>query len=127
MLKGIHAVGTDRVLSVSMVVSVKVRPQLIHFDELPDGSWRITFNPKLIEDYVKLEQISFERDAKGSVIAAHLEGIGKTLAFSKVRGIVAPSRIYIEEGPKGWEMFYSSNCFPDFSQITALKMERHLD
>lgn len=125
MLKHIVAEGTGRILDVSMVVSVKVRPQLIHFDELPDGSWRITYNPKLIEEFRDLEQISFERDTKGNVVAAHLEGIVKTLTFSKVRGIVAPSRIYIEEGPKGWEMFYSSNFFTDFNEITGLKMDRH--
>lgn len=45
-------------LDLTKCVSVKTKNNMIHFDELPDGSWRLIYNGNMIPDFTKIE--SFE-------------------------------------------------------------------
>lgn len=48
----------EKVLILSKATSVKTNKNMIHFDELDDGTWRLIYNPNLIPDFSKV--LSFE-------------------------------------------------------------------
>lgn len=50
--------GTDITLELSKATAVKTLKNMIHLDQLDDGSWRIIYNSNLIPDFSKV--ISFE-------------------------------------------------------------------
>lgn len=42
--RAIKVEGTDTVLELSKFATPKTEKEFIHFDKLPDGSWRLLFN-----------------------------------------------------------------------------------
>jgi hypothetical protein len=61
--RAIKVVGTDQVLEISKVTAVKLDgPQMIHLDQLPDGTWRLIYNPNTIPDFTKVAALEFIRE-----------------------------------------------------------------
>jgi hypothetical protein len=58
MRRAIKVNGTDLVLELSKATAVKTDKNMIHFDQLQDGTWRLIYNGNLIPDFTKV--INFE-------------------------------------------------------------------
>jgi len=52
----------DIVLDLSKAVAVKTKQRMIHFDELPDGSWRLIYNGDHIPDFTKIKSFKIVRE-----------------------------------------------------------------
>ena len=46
MRRAIKLEGTDLVLELSKFATPKTEKEFIHFDKLPDGTWRLLYNVK---------------------------------------------------------------------------------
>jgi len=53
--------GIDKELELSKAVSVKTNKQMIHLDQLSDGSWRLIYNSELIPDFTKVKNFEIIR------------------------------------------------------------------
>ena len=53
--------GTGQELQVSKVTSVNVSINMIHLDQLLDGTWRLTYNENLIPDLTAVEALEIVR------------------------------------------------------------------
>lgn len=62
MRRAIKLKGTDIVLEVSKATAVKTKSNMIHFDQLPDGTWRIIYNGNMIPDFTKIEAFEIVRE-----------------------------------------------------------------
>ncbi len=60
--RAIELVGTDQTLEVSKVTAVKTQNNMIHFDQLPDGTWRIIYNSNQIPDFSVIESFKIIRE-----------------------------------------------------------------
>lgn len=58
----IKLIGSDIELIVSKVTAVRTQKKMLHFDELPDGTWRIIYNEIQIPDFTKIEGIDITRE-----------------------------------------------------------------
>lgn len=58
MRRAIKVNGTDLVLELTKVAAVKTTKNMIYFDQLDDGTWRLIYNGNLIPDFTKV--INFE-------------------------------------------------------------------
>lgn len=54
--------GLDIKLELTKVTSIKTDKKMIHFDELPDGSWRLIYNGKQIEDISEVKGFKIIRE-----------------------------------------------------------------
>jgi len=52
--RAIEIEGIDEVLELSKVTAVKTDKNMIHFDQLEDGTWRLIYNGKMIPDFAKV-------------------------------------------------------------------------
>lgn len=62
MRRAIKLVGLDKELELSKVTAVKTEKNMIHLDQLPDGTWRLIYNGFLIPDITKLEALKILRE-----------------------------------------------------------------
>lgn len=62
MKRAIKIEGLDKELELSKVVAVKTDKQMIHIDPLPDGTWRLIYNSKLIPDFKDVEGFTVIRE-----------------------------------------------------------------
>ncbi len=63
MRRAIRIAGTDQVLELSKVTGVKLNgPAVIHFDQLPDGTWRLIYNTNMIPDFTKITAFEIIRE-----------------------------------------------------------------
>ena len=60
--RAIELVGTDIVLELSKATSVKTDNMMIHFDQLPDGTWRLIYNKDLIPDFSLIKCFNIIRE-----------------------------------------------------------------
>ena len=60
--RAVELVGVGIELELSKVTSVRTRQRMIHFDELPDGTWRLIYNGEMIEDFTKIEALKIIRE-----------------------------------------------------------------
>lgn len=58
MRRAVKVNGTELVLELSKATAVKTHKNMIHFDQLQDGTWRLIYNGNLIPDFTKV--INFE-------------------------------------------------------------------
>lgn len=58
----IELVGTDHVLELSKVTSVKTTKNMIHLDQLEDGTWRLIYNSNMIPDFKIVESLRVIRE-----------------------------------------------------------------
>lgn len=64
--RAIELVGTGTVLELSKATSVKTNSNMIHLDELPDGTWRLIYNSKMIPDFTKIKSFRIIREPEDS-------------------------------------------------------------
>lgn len=50
--------GIDLILELSKATAIKTDKNMIHFDQLEDGTWRLIYNGNLIPDFTKV--VNFE-------------------------------------------------------------------
>jgi hypothetical protein len=62
MKRSIEIEGLGIELELSKVTSVKTDKRMIHFDELPDGTWRLIYNGNQIEDISKVKGFRIVRE-----------------------------------------------------------------
>lgn len=63
MRRAISLDGTGVVLEISKLTSVKGdRFNCIHFDMLPDGTWRITYGENVVKEFSDIKNISIIRE-----------------------------------------------------------------
>lgn len=56
--------GTDEVLVLSKATAVKTKQNMIHIDQLPDGTWRLIYNGNMIPDFTKVLGLKIIREDK---------------------------------------------------------------
>ena len=54
--------GTNKVLELSKVTSVKTTENMIHLDQLKDGTWRLIYNKDMIPDFTKIKGFKIIRE-----------------------------------------------------------------
>jgi len=54
--------GTDIMLELSKATAVKTTKQMIHLDQLNDGTWRLIYNSDLIPDFTKVQALRIIRE-----------------------------------------------------------------
>lgn len=54
--------GTNKEGRISKVTSISSGQRMIHFDQLPDGTWRMIYNDDMFPDLRELEGIEIVRD-----------------------------------------------------------------
>lgn len=54
--------GTDLVLELSKVTAVKTKLNMIYFDQLQNGTWRLIYNGNLIPDFTKITSFEIVRE-----------------------------------------------------------------
>lgn len=60
--RAIKIKGTDQVLELSKVTAVRTAKNMIHFDQLPDGTWRLIYNSTMIPDIADVEAFEIIRE-----------------------------------------------------------------
>ena len=60
--RAIELTGTDIVLELSKATSVKTDTNMIHLDQLPDGTWRLIYNKNLIPDFSLIQALTIIRE-----------------------------------------------------------------
>ena len=60
--RAIELVGLDQTLEISKATAVRTNKNMIHLDQLDDGTWRIIWNGNMIPDFTKLEQLRIIRE-----------------------------------------------------------------
>lgn len=54
--------GSNRKLELSKAVSIKTEKEMIHFDKLKDGTWRLTYNGNVIPLISNLRSLDMIRE-----------------------------------------------------------------
>jgi hypothetical protein len=60
--RAIEIEGTGIVLELSKATEVKTSKQMIHLDQLDDGTWRLIYNGNLIPDFTKVKSFKIVRE-----------------------------------------------------------------
>lgn len=60
--RSVELVGIGIVLELSKATAVRTSQRMIHFNELPDGTWRLIYNGEMIEDFSKIECLKIIRE-----------------------------------------------------------------
>jgi len=59
--RSIKIEGLDIELELSKATAVRTDKQMIHLDQLPDGTWRLIYNSNLIPDFSQVESFTIVR------------------------------------------------------------------
>jgi hypothetical protein len=59
--RSIKLVGLDQELILSKATAIKTNSNMIHFDQMKDGTWRLIYNGNMIPDFSKLEALQIVR------------------------------------------------------------------
>lgn len=54
--------GTNLVLELSKATAIRTSKQMIHLDQLSDGTWRLIYNSTLIPDFTKVQALRIVRE-----------------------------------------------------------------
>lgn len=60
--RAIEVTGTDHILVLSKATAVKTKQNMIHLDQLPDGTWRLIYNGDMIPDFSVVEGLKIIRE-----------------------------------------------------------------
>lgn len=60
--RAIELQGLNQTLELSKATAVRTTMNMIHFDQLPDGTWRVIWNANMIPDFTKLEALKIIRE-----------------------------------------------------------------
>jgi hypothetical protein len=62
MTRSIKLDGLDQELVLSKATAIKTEKNMIHLDQLPDGTWRLIYNANMIPDFTKLTSLTIIRE-----------------------------------------------------------------
>ena len=62
MKRSIKLNGINKELILSKATAVKTDNNMIHLDELKDGSWRLIYNGNMIPDFSKITSLEIVRE-----------------------------------------------------------------
>jgi hypothetical protein len=62
MKRTIALKGLDMVLELTKVTTINGSTNMIHLDQLKDGTWRLIYNRDMIPDFTKLESLDIVRE-----------------------------------------------------------------
>lgn len=132
--------GLDIKFRLSKVVSIPSDRHLIHFESLPNGSWRILGTQSLFPNLSSVTEFKVIRDGDDRFI----ELVSSVTEFKAIRDgddpfieLVGPNQriqittstclrvrhnfIHMDEmAPNEWRLSYSSGLIPDFTKVTSL-------
>lgn len=60
--RSIELVGTGIILELSKATAVKTNQNMIHLDQLADGTWRLIYNGNMIPDFTKISEFKIIRE-----------------------------------------------------------------
>ena len=60
--RAIEIEGIDQTLELSKVTGVRTDKNMIHLDQLSDGTWRLIYNSKMIPDFSKVLGLKIIRE-----------------------------------------------------------------
>lgn len=60
--RAIELSGTDITLELSKITAIHTDKNMIHLDQLPDWTWRLIYSGKMIEDFTKIQALTFIRE-----------------------------------------------------------------
>ena len=60
--RAIEIEGTDVVLELSKATAIKTNKNMIHLDQLDDGTWRLIYNGNLIPDFSEVKSLKIIRE-----------------------------------------------------------------
>jgi len=60
--RAIEVEGTDEILELSKVTAVKTSKQMIHLDQLDDGTWRLIYNGNQFPDFSEIKGFKIIRE-----------------------------------------------------------------
>ena len=60
--RAIEIEGTGETVELSKVTGVRTNKNMIHLDQLPDGTWRLIYNSKMIPDFSKVLGLKIIRE-----------------------------------------------------------------
>ena len=60
--RAIEVTGTDHILILSKATAVKTKQNMIHLDQLQDGTWRLIYNGDMIPDFSVVEGLKIVRE-----------------------------------------------------------------
>jgi len=136
MKKAIELVGVGPVLSLSKGTGLHIRKKLIHLDELPDETWRMTFTGELLPAAEVLLGISFDIQGRAGMAKIEYEGHPPLeMRISRVAPIAPPPMpeggprvpfmMHFDQGDDGtWKLLYSKALIPDISKLSRLQVVR---
>jgi hypothetical protein len=62
MKRSVNLEGLGLELVLSKATAVKTDKNMIHLDQLPDGTWRLIYNANMIPDFSKLTALTMVRE-----------------------------------------------------------------
>ena len=123
--RAIKIEGLDVELELSKATSVRTDKQMIHFDQLKDGSWRLIYNENLIPDFSKVRAFTVIREGESDV---HQRGRNdayqdrcENCHFSSVGGLESRSNMQVpsyisEEQAEEYLEGYRAECLDLFGE-----------
>ena len=55
--------GTEKTFPISKATRIKSSGiDMLHFDKLPDGTWRLTFSDAITDDFSRIESFTIHRE-----------------------------------------------------------------
>ena len=60
--RAVEIEGIDQTIELSKVTAVRTDKNMIHFDQLPDGTWRLIYNANMIPDFTKVKNFRMIRE-----------------------------------------------------------------
>ena len=60
--RAIELEGINQVLELSKVTAVKTKNNMIHLDQLEDGTWRLIYNGNMIPDFSVIKSFKIIRE-----------------------------------------------------------------
>lgn len=107
-----------------MVKTVPIRSEMvsIHFEELPNGKWRVLYNADFLPNFEQITAFEIKREGDKRFIV--LKGIEIELELTIVTAIrVRPNMIHFDRLLDGsWRLTYNSLMIADFTKVTELTM-----
>jgi len=112
--------GTDHKLEVVKIVPIQSEMVSIHFEELPNGKWRILYNKDFLPNFEQITAFVIKREGDKRFI--DLKGLNIQFELSIVTAIrVRPNLIHFDKLLDGsFRLTYNSIMIPDFTKVVEL-------
>lgn len=112
--------GLGTIAKLSRVVAIPTDRNLIHFEHLPNGTWRILHTQSTFPNLSQVTEFKVIRDGDQRYI--ELVGLDTRLELISSTCVnVRHGYIHLDEITEGyWRLVYSSALIPDFTKVTSL-------